>query len=173
LSPSVLFDQTAQSDHIIDVDGCYGSHQLPLGQLGVLEGHPPGLPVLEVLQRSNHHVKAQTYYISRLQLGAVLGAGRVAAVPCLAVIDAPAVDRIRKGLLQVEGSGPADPYLDKLPFVDEKFEVVPPSSREDLCPGGGFEAAAFLGKADKAILIKFEFGASFVRVPAEKGCIGQ
>ena len=93
-------------------------------------------------------------------------------MPGLAVVDAPPVNGIRKGLLQIEGRGPADPNLDELPLVDKKLEVVPAPSREELGAGGGLEATPLLGEADEAILIQFELGTGLLRIPAEESCIG-
>ena len=170
--PSVLFYQTAQCDHVVDIDRGYRSHQLPLCQLGILERYPPRLPVPEVLQRPIDHVQGQSYHVPRLQLRAIFGASRIATVPGLAVVDAPPVNGIRKGLLQIEGRGPADPNLDELPLVDKKLEVVPAPSREELGAGGGLEATPLLGEADEAILIQFELGTGLLRIPAEESCIG-
>ena len=170
---SVLFYQTSQCDHVVDIDRGYCSHQLPLCQLGILKGNSPRLPVPEVLQCPIDHVQSQPYHVPRLQLRTIFGPSRVATVSGLAVVDAPSVDGIRECLLQIERRGPADPNLDELPLVDKKFEVVPAPGWEDLSTSGGLEATTLLGETYEAILIQFEFGTSLLRIPAEESCIGE
>lgn len=90
-------------------------------------------------------------------------------MPGLPVVDAPPVDRIRKGFFEVEGLGPAYSHLDEGAFVDEQFEVVPSSLRENLSANRGLKAAALLGCANQAILIESQLCTCFQRIPCEKG----
>ena len=170
--PSVLFYQTAQCDHVVDIDRGYRSHQLPLCQLGILKGNAPRLPVPKVLQGPIDHVQSQSYHVPRLQLGPIFGPSRVATVPGLAVVDSPTMNGIRECFLQIKRCGPTDSNLDELPFVDKKFEVVPAPSREDLSTSSSFEATTLLREAYETILIQFEFGTGLLRIPAEESCIG-
>lgn len=70
-------------------------------------------------------------------------------MPGFSVVDPPSVGIVRKGLLQVDYVGSTDSNLDELSFVDEQFEVVPPSCEEDFCADGGFKPTAFLGGANE------------------------
>ena len=67
----------------------------------IFEGNTPRFLILEILQSPLDHVKCHSDYIARLQLSPVFGPSWITIMSCLAVVDSPAVDGVREGLLQI------------------------------------------------------------------------
>lgn len=90
-------------------------------------------------------------------------------MPCLAVVDGPAVDSIREGFLEIGNGGTANSNLDELSLVDKDFEIVSSSLGEYLCAHGGLKAISLGGLGSEAFRIELDFVTGLVDIPAKEG----